>query len=42
MTSDMPLLFTIVGLLGLTAYMVATAPKITEQERKDMEEDWWT
>ena len=25
----------------LTAYLAATKPKITEQERKEMEEEWW-
>jgi hypothetical protein len=41
MTSDTPLFIIIMGLLGLTAYLLATAPKITAQERKEMEEDWW-
>ena len=41
MTSDTPLFIIIVGLLGLTAYLMATAPKTTAQERKEMEEDWW-
>jgi hypothetical protein len=41
MTDNTPLFFIVVGLLGLTAYLIATAPKITEQERKEMEEDWW-
>jgi hypothetical protein len=29
------------GIIILTAYVAATAPKITEQERKEMEDDWW-
>jgi hypothetical protein len=39
--SDTPLFIIIVGLLALTTYLMVTAPKITEQERKEMEEDWW-
>jgi hypothetical protein len=41
MTNDTPLFFVVMGLLALTAYLMATAPKTTAQERKDMEEDWW-
>ena len=41
MTDDTPLFFVVMGLLALTAYLMATKPKITEQERKEMEEDWW-
>ena len=41
MNNNTPLFVIIVGLLGLTAYLIATAPKITEQERKEMEEEWW-
>jgi len=41
MTSDNWLFITVVGLITLTAYLVATKPKITEQERKEMEEEWW-
>jgi hypothetical protein len=39
--SDTPLFIIIVGLLALTTYLIVTAPKITAQERKEMEEDWW-
>jgi len=39
--TDTPLFIIIVGLLGLAAYLMATAPKTTAQERKEMEEDWW-
>jgi hypothetical protein len=39
--NDTPLFFVIVGLLALTTYLIATAPKTTAQERKEMEEDWW-
>jgi hypothetical protein len=41
MTDNTPLFFIVVGLLSLTAYLIATKPKITEQERKEMEEEWW-
>jgi hypothetical protein len=41
MTSDTPLLFVVAGLVLLTTYLIATAPKTTAQERKEMEEDWW-
>jgi hypothetical protein len=41
MTNDTPLFAIIIGLAVLTAYLIATAPKITEQERKEMEEEWW-
>jgi hypothetical protein len=39
--SDTPLFFVVMGLLGLTAYLIITAPKTTTEERKEMEEDWW-
>jgi hypothetical protein len=42
MTSNTPLFIIIVGLLGLTSYLIATAPKITAQEREEMEKDWWS
>jgi hypothetical protein len=36
------LLFVIViGLLGLTGWLIATRPVITDEERKSMEEEWW-
>jgi hypothetical protein len=41
-TSNTPLFIIIVGLLGLTSYLIATAPKITAQEREEMEKDWWS
>jgi hypothetical protein len=40
--NDKPLFFVVIGLLALTAYLMATAPKTTAQERKEMEEDWWS
>jgi len=39
--NDTPLFFVVMGLLALTAYLIATAPKTTAQEREEMEEDWW-
>jgi hypothetical protein len=42
MTSNTPLFIIIVGLLGLTSYLLVTAPKITAQEREEMEKDWWS
>jgi hypothetical protein len=41
MTSNNWLFLFIVGLLGLTGWMIASAPEITPEEREDMEEDWW-
>lgn len=40
-TNDTPLFVIIVGLAILTTYLIATAPKTTAQERKEMEEEWW-
>jgi len=39
-SSDNILFFIFMGVIILTAYLVATKPKITEQERKEMEDDW--
>lgn len=39
--ADTPLFIIVMGLLAFTAYMIATAPKTTAEERKEMEEDWW-
>jgi hypothetical protein len=41
MSSDTPLFIIIIGLLGLTGWLIATRPVITDEERKSMEEDWW-
>ena len=41
MTDNTPLFAIIIGLAALTAYLIATAPKTTAQERKEMEEEWW-
>lgn len=40
MSSDNILFFIFMGVIILTAYLAATKPKITEQERKEMEDDW--
>jgi len=42
MTSNTPLFIIIVCLLGLTSYLLVTAPEITAQEREEMEKDWWS
>jgi hypothetical protein len=42
MTENTPLFFIFIGLAILTTYLIATAPKTTAQERKEMEEDWWS
>ncbi len=39
--TETPLFFVVLGLLALTAYLIAKAPPTTAQERKEMEEDWW-
>jgi hypothetical protein len=41
MTADNWLFITVIGLAALTAYLIATKPPVTAQERKEMEEDWW-
>jgi hypothetical protein len=41
MTSNNWLFVTIIGLFGLTCYMIATRPEITQEEREKMEEEWW-
>ena len=41
MSSNNWLFVAVIGLLGLTCYLIATRPEITTEERKDMEEDWW-
>jgi len=41
MSNDTPLFAIIIGLAALTAYLIATRPVITEEQRKSMEEDWW-
>ena len=40
-TADNWLFIAIMGVITLAAYLNATKPKITEQERKEMEEEWW-
>lgn len=41
MTSNNWLALLILSILGVTAYMVATRPEITKEERESMEEEWW-
>jgi threonine/homoserine efflux transporter RhtA len=41
MTADNWLFITIMGVIILAAYLNATKPKITEEERKEMEDEWW-
>lgn len=41
MTHNNWLFVAVIGLFGLTCYLIATRPEITPEERKDMEEDWW-
>jgi hypothetical protein len=42
MTADNWLFITVMGVIILAAYLNATKPKITQQEREEMEEDWWS
>jgi hypothetical protein len=39
--SDRLLFFFIMGVGLLTTYLMMTAPELTAQDRKEMEEDWW-
>jgi hypothetical protein len=41
MSSNQLLFAIFIGVLGLTAYLIATRPTITPEERKEMEEEWW-
>jgi hypothetical protein len=41
MTADNWLFILVMGVIILAAYLAATKPKIPEQERKEMEEEWW-
>ena len=41
MTSDNWLMLFIIGVIWVTIYGLLTAPEITPEDRKDMEEDWW-
>lgn len=41
MTSGEPLLlFVVVGIVVATIWMISAAPDITEEERKEMEDEW--
>ena len=41
MSSDNWLFLFIIGVLGLTGYLMITCPEITAEERKEMEGEWW-
>jgi hypothetical protein len=41
MTADNWLVILVISVWLLTAYMIATAPDITKQERREMEGEWW-
>ena len=41
MTSNNWLALIVLGVLGVTGYLIATRPAITPEERKSMEEEWW-
>jgi hypothetical protein len=41
MTADNWLFIIVMGVIILAAYLTATRPTITPEERKEMEEDWW-
>ena len=41
MTADNWLFILVILVWLLTAYLIATAPETTAQERKEMEKDWW-
>jgi hypothetical protein len=41
MTSNNWLFITVIGLLGLTGWLIATRPVISDDDRKSMEEEWW-
>jgi hypothetical protein len=41
MTSNNWLFVTVIGLLGLTGWLIATRPVISDEDRKSMEEEWW-
>ena len=41
MTSDNWLALFMIGVVVVTIYGLLTAPEITPEERKSMEEEWW-
>jgi hypothetical protein len=41
MTADNWLFILVISVWLLTAYLIVTAPDITEQDREEMEEEWW-
>jgi hypothetical protein len=42
MSPDRWLFCFIIGVGILTTYLMVTAPELTPEERKEMEEDWWS
>jgi hypothetical protein len=41
MTGPDPLLFfTVIAMMVATVYLILTAPNLTAEERKEMEDDW--
>jgi len=42
MSSNQLLFAIFLGVLSLTGYLIATRPTITPEERKEMEEEWWS
>lgn len=41
MSSRSWLVAAILGLFGLSCYLIATRPEITLEGLEDLEEDWW-
>lgn len=41
MNNQTILFATIVGIVSLTIYLIATSPTPSPQEREEMEEEWW-
>jgi hypothetical protein len=42
MTSENWLFILVISVWLVTAYLIATAPDISPEERKKMEDEWWT
>jgi hypothetical protein len=42
MTSDNWLFILVISIWIVTAYLIAKSPDISPDERKKMEEDWWS
>lgn len=41
MSADRWLFVAVVGIFGLTCYLLATRPEISLEDREAMEEEWW-